>query len=424
MTRARAFSDAERFDRLRLFRSERVGPRSFARLIARFGSAAAALDALPGLPGAGAAAVATRDEIEAELEDIAAAGAELIFLGEPDYPALLARIHAPPPALTFRGRRECLRRSMVAIVGSRNASAAGLAFAEQIAREIGRAGHVVVSGLARGVDQRAHRATIESGTIAVFAGGLAEVYPSAHRDLLERILAEGGALSEMPFRWEARARDFPRRNRIVAGLSRAVVVVEAARRSGSLITAAFAADEGREIFAVPGSPLDPRAEGPNDLLRQGASLCARAQDVIEALERDDAAACEPASSPLRLGERREADASLWDELDDLQGDVLPDFLADRTPERRDAQDVARPAATPQNAPARPEAGRGAAREEARGDVAARVLGLLGLAPVSADELVRAADAPAREVRAILFRLELEGRLERHGADRVSLRAEP
>ena len=279
--------DGERFDWLRLLRCENIGPRTFQCLLDRHGSAGAALAALPALIASGKPGrpirIATIEEIEREIEATHRAGGRFIGIGEPDYPALLRRTASAPPLIAVRGNISSLRRSKIAIVGARNASAAGLAFTAQLARGIARAGHVIVSGLARGIDARAHQATIETGTIAVLAGGLGNIYPAEHEALLEQILEHGAAISEMPFGWEARGRDFPRRNRIVAGLCRAIVVVEAARRSGSLITAKFAAEAGREIFAVPGSPLDPRAEGANDLLRDGATFCTKAEDVTSAL---------------------------------------------------------------------------------------------------------------------------------------------
>ncbi|MGH6783414.1 MAG: DNA-processing protein DprA, partial [Sphingomicrobium sp.] len=279
--------DGERFDWLRLLRCENIGPRTFGVLLNRHGSARAALAALPALIASGKPGrpirIATSEETELEIEAARRFGARFIGICEPDYPALLRATASAPPLIAARGNLSSLRRSKIAIVGARNASAAGLAFTSQLARGIARAGHVIVSGLARGIDARAHQAAIETGTIAVLAGGLGNIYPAEHEALLERLLEQGAAISEMPFAWEARGRDFPRRNRIVAGLCRAVVVVEAARRSGSLITAKFAAEEGREVFAVPGSPLDPRAEGANDLLRDGATFCTRAEDVIEAL---------------------------------------------------------------------------------------------------------------------------------------------
>jgi DNA processing protein len=420
----RPLGEAERFDWLRLLRCDNIGPRSFIALLRRYGSARAALEALPALAASGKAgrpiAIPPASAIEAELAKLQGCGAVLIGLYEPDYPALLRQIHAPPPLLAVRGDLACLRRSKVAVVGSRNASAAGLAFTEQISRGLARGGHVIVSGLARGIDARAHQAALETGTIAVLAGGLGNIYPADHEGLLERLIAHGAAISEMPFGWEARGRDFPRRNRIVAGLSRGVVVIEAARRSGSLITAGFAADQGREIFAVPGSPLDPRAEGANDLLRDGATFCTRAEDVLEALARQKLAPEEGFGLAEPDLAARPA-MPFWDELDlpEFDGAFVQPRIADEATgaDEVDAADENDPAAG--NFPPRREATLPPSRET----VAARVIELLGPTPVSVDEIVRASQAPAREVRTILFELELElelaGRLERHGADLVS-----
>jgi len=211
-------------------------------------------------------------------------GVRLVASCDSDYPPLLREIEDAPPLLALRGDAAALKRSCVAIVGARNASSAGLAFAQQLARALLREDYAIVSGLARGVDAAAHRASLGAGAVAVLAGGHARPYPSENVELLAQIVDAGGAaISEMPLDWEPRGRDFPRRNRLVSGVSRGVVVVEAARRSGSLITARFAAEQGREVLAVPGSPLDPRAEGTNDLLREGATLCAGAEDVTRAL---------------------------------------------------------------------------------------------------------------------------------------------
>jgi DNA processing protein len=407
-------SEAERFDWLRLLRCDNIGPRSFHALVGRYGNAGAALKALPALIANGRAGrpvrIATIDETEQELEALHKCGGVLIGLDEPDYPPLLKRTNAAPPLIAAKGNLASLRRSKVAIVGSRNASAAGLAFTGLISRGIGRGGHVIVSGLARGVDARAHQAAIETGTIAVLAGGLGRIYPAIHEDLLELIFEHGAAISEMPFHWEARGRDFPRRNRIVAGLSRAIVVVEAARRSGSLITAGFAADYGREIFAVPGSPLDPRSEGPNDLLQDGASFCRKAEDVLNALARQDPGdpTMDSAGSGFSDPPRGEGfHEPLWDEL------VLPELDL-----KAPAQDVRMSAdqfvlqADPDEGPAR--------SERTRAELVESITSLLGPTPVCADELVRASAAPVGEVRTILLELELAGRLERHGGDLVSL----
>ncbi|VTZ49954.1 DNA-protecting protein DprA [Methylocella tundrae] len=413
----RPLTDAERFDWLRLFRSENIGPRSFVSLLRRYGGAGAALEALPELIASGKAgrpiSIASASDIEAELEQLDRHGVALIGLCEPAYPALLRQTHSPPPLIAARGDLACLKRSKIAVVGSRNASAAGLAFAEQISRGVARAGHVIVSGLARGIDARAHQAALETGTIAVLAGGLGNIYPAEHAGLLERLVEHGAAISEMPFHWEARGRDFPRRNRIVAGLSRGIIVVEAARRSGSLITASFAAEEGREIFAAPGSPLDPRAEGANDLLRNGATFCTRAEDVLDALARQDLSPDMPGfgfSEP----EAGRPYAPFWDELD------LPEFdgALVRTMELTleidafalDESDLGRD---------KPAGVVDSPAPLTRDAILARVIELLGPAPVSVDELVRASKAPARDVRTILFELELGGRIERHGGDLVS-----
>jgi DNA processing protein len=280
-------TDEQRLDWLRLIRSERIGPRTFRALVNQYGGARAALDALPEIArrsGRSALRVASRAEAEREIETLTRLGGRLVAQGEPDYPRPLRAIDTAPPLLAIQGAAEVLHRPTIAIVGSRNASAAGGAFAERLAAELGRAGYVVVSGLARGIDARSHRAALATGTVAVLAGGLARVYPTENVPLVEAIVAAGGAVAaEMPVAWEARGRDFPRRNRIVSGLSYGVIVIEAAHKSGSLITARFALEQGREVFAVPGSPLDPRAHGTNELIRGGATLCASAEHVIEVL---------------------------------------------------------------------------------------------------------------------------------------------
>ncbi len=219
-------------------------------------------------------------------------------------PRLLRQINSAPPVLSLRGREEALQQPAVAIVGSRNASAAGLTFAERLARGIGQAGYVVVSGLARGIDQRVHVASLETGAVGVLAGGHARPYPNEAIPLIERMVEHGAVISEMPIEWEPRGRDFPRRNRIVSGLALGTVVVEAARGSGSLITARFALDQNRQVFAAPGSPLDPRAEGTNDLLKQGATIC-----TSRRRRRDGARAVEAGRPVRRAGRRRRSRAS-------------------------------------------------------------------------------------------------------------------
>ncbi|SFK56200.1 DNA-processing protein DprA [Methylocapsa palsarum] len=416
-------SEAERFNWLRLLRCDNIGPRTFHALVARYGSAGAALEALPGLIASGKAGrpirIAAMDDIELELEALRKCGAVLIGLDEPDYPPLLRRTDAAPPLIAVRGNLESLRRSKVAVVGSRNASVAGLAFTGLVCRGIARGGHVIVSGLARGVDARAHQSAIETGTIAVLAGGLGRVYPAIHEELLELIYERGAAISEMPFNWEARGRDFPRRNRIVAGLSRAVVVVEAARRSGSLITAKFAADYGREIFAVPGSPLDPRAEGPNDLLQDGASFCRKAEDVLDALAGQNLSPDSPGSGFFESGGPDDTYEPLWDELEFTGLDANPKGGLFNDAHVTNAHVENLPDEIAEGPPAEPEE-IGAPGPRSRSELLACVTSLLGPTPICVDELVRASEAPARDVRAILLELELAGRLERHGGDLVSL----
>jgi DNA processing protein len=309
----------------------------------------------------------------------------------------LQAIDSAPPLIAVRGETKVLAKPMVAIVGSRNASAAGLTFTERLARTLGEAGYVVVSGLARGIDTRSHRGSLTTGTVAVLAGGHARVYPADNEPLLEKIVAEGGAaVSEMPIEWEPRGRDFPRRNRIVSGLSYGVVVVEAARKSGSLITARFALEQGREVFAVPGSPLDPRAEGTNDLIRQGATLCASAEHVIEAL----AARIGSEEPPTKTA--REPGFHPYDEIDELW-EELP---------------------LPGEPPAASENGRellfDEPADEAPKSPASALVTLLGPAPISPDDLARQSGLPIRAVHGILLELELAGKLVRHPGSGVSL----
>ncbi|WP_316202702.1 MULTISPECIES: DNA-processing protein DprA [unclassified Bradyrhizobium] len=361
-------SDTERRDRLRLIRSDNVGPRTFRSLLDHFGTARVALDRLPDLArrggAAGAGRICTVGEAEAELEACKRQGVELRAPGEDGYPPRLATCEDAPPLLAVRGARETLMRPMIAIVGSRNASAAGLKFAGQIAHELGQAGFVVISGLARGIDQAAHRASLGSGTVAVLAGGHDRIYPPEHVDLLGAIISgSGAAISEMPLGHEPRARDFPRRNRLISGASLGVVVVEAAHRSGSLITARMAGEQGREVFAVPGSPLDPRCAGTNDLIKQGAALVTEAADIIQAV------------GPIM---ERPLPFSLREPEEEL---FAPD------PESHDR---------------------------------AQITALLGPTPVSIDDLIRISGLSPAVLRMVLLELELAGRLERHGGGMVSL----
>ncbi|MGR3492091.1 MAG: DNA-processing protein DprA [Shimia sp.] len=278
--------EEERFARLRLLRSHRVGPVTYARLMEECGSASEALRVLPErAKSAGLARyeICPEGVVQSELRAGDRAGATLLLQGDPDYPAALAQIDQPPPALWVRGRVELLRKEGIALVGARNASSLGTRMARALATELGQAGRVVISGLARGVDAAAHSAALETGTIAALGGGVDVVYPSENATLMDRIADVGLLVSEQPIGLRPMARHFPSRNRLISGLSRAVVVVEAAAKSGTLITARYAIDQGREVLAVPGHPFDGRASGCLHLIRDGATLVRSAEDVLDAL---------------------------------------------------------------------------------------------------------------------------------------------
>ena len=395
-------SDRQRLDWLRLIRSESVGPRTFRSLMNRYGGAAAAIEALPDLAGQAGRTlrICSRAEAEREIDALHRRGGRFLALGEAAYPPALQAIETAPPLIAVLGRTDVLLRPCVAIVGSRNASAAGVKFTARLARDLGDSGFVVVSGLARGIDTAAHEASLGTGTVAVLAGGLDEVYPPQNIPLLQRLLAEGAAISEMPLSLAPRGRDFPRRNRLVSGLSLGTVVVEAARKSGSLITARFANEQGRLVFAVPGSPLDPRAEGGNHLIREGATLCAEAAHVIEALAPligTNGARLQPPPA-MHEGTGETQTQPLWDELD-LPG-IEPAPLG-RWPE---------PAAVTEDVAAPAEDGEGIRR---------RLLALLGAAPVSLDDLVRASGFSARDVSRTVLDLELDGAVRRHPGGMLS-----
>ncbi|MEO9132376.1 MAG: DNA-processing protein DprA [Sphingomonas sp.] len=358
-------SDEAAIARLRLIRTPKIGPVTYRHLIARFGDAAAAIAALPELAARGGGRtppVALRAVAERELAAVAKLKGRHLFVDDLDYPPLLAELDDAPPVLMLRGDGELMRRPVIAMVGARNASAAACRFARQLAVELGGEGVTIVSGLARGVDTAAHIGSIDAGTIGVIAGGIDIVYPPENAALQERIATEGLLIAEQPPGTEPRARHFPYRNRIIAGLAQGTVVVEAAPRSGSLITARLAGEMGREVMAVPGSPLDPRAQGCNGLIRDGATLIQSAADVLETIRPID-----------------------------------PRMV--RAPglgfERQPPEDV-------DNAERR------------------TVIELLGPVPVAIDELIRQAGFAPAIVQTVLLELELAGRLERHAGGRVSL----
>ncbi len=352
--------------RLRLLRSANIGPVTYAQLIARFGTPEAALEALPMLAARGggrAPVIADPGAVRCEIGAVERLGARHLFLDDPDYPPLLAELDSAPPALIVRGNLALVQRTPVAMVGARNASAAACRFARQLALGLGEAGATIVSGLARGIDTAAHIGSIGTGTVGVIASGIDIAFPPENAALQERVANEGLLVAEQPPGTEPLARFFPSRNRIIAGLALGTVVVEAAPRSGSLITARIAAEAGREVMAVPGSPLDPRAQGCNLLIREGATLVQSVDDILESIR------------PIDLRAVR-APAAGW------QG-----------PPPEDATDHER-------------------RE---------VTALLGPVPVSVDELIRQSGRAPAVVQTVLLELELAGRVERHAGARVSLR---
>jgi len=364
----RTLSDTERRDWLRLARAQNVGPVTFATLIARFHSATRALEELPRLARRGGAAsdlkIPTKADAERELETTAKLGARMVASIEPEFPSGLAALDAPPPVIAVLGNTPILLHELVAVVGARNASALGRKFAAELASGLGNAGLVVVSGMARGIDTAAHEGALASGTVAVLAGGVDDIYPPENARLYNEILEKGAIVSEMSTGHKPQAQHFPRRNRIISGLSRGVIVVEAAEGSGSLITARLALEQGREVFAVPGSPLDPRAKGTNRLLRDGATLVEGAEDVLDVLR------------PLLTDTFREPSRVFW------QGTVSSETSDDR--------------------------------------FRSVVVELLGAAPVSMDEIIRQSGAPASDVLGIIMELELAGRIHREPGGRICL----
>ena len=378
--------DAERLACLRLIRTENVGPVAFRELVNLCGGAEKALARLPDLARRGGrrqtVSIYPRDKAEAELAAARVLGAAPLFTIEPGYPAALVHAGVPPPMLYIKGRTELLGRHAIAIVGSRNASAAGRTMAGQLAAGLGAGGMVVVSGLARGIDGAAHEASLKTGTVAVLAGGIDHIYPPEHERLHAEIGAQGCLVSELPPGFKARGNDFPRRNRIISGLSLAVIVVEAATRAGSLITARRAAEQGREVFAVPGHPLDPRA----------------GNQPAPQERRDDRHVGADARRPGAAG------APPWRGVEECSSPEAGEF-----------------AAVAAGVPAAPDDG--TVDADTVDGAQAAILAALGTAPISIDALARATGMPMRAVQAVVLELTLAERVERHGAQLISLRAE-
>jgi len=381
----------ERLDWLQLARSEGVGPKTFYRLMHRFGSARKAFEALPKLSAEADGRQrrrCRREDAEAELDGLATIGAVLIAHGEPGYPALLAEIHDPPPLLTVRGRPEVLHGDTVAIIGARNASANGRLLAKRFAGDLAKdGGPAVVSGLARGIDTAAHEGAIEAGgaTVAVIASGVDVPYPAENTALMEMIDGQGAIISERPLGSAPQARHFPRRNRLISGLCRGVVVIEAAPKSGSLITARFAIEQNREVMAVPGSPLDARHRGTNQLLRDGAALVETADDIREAM-----------GATAVTKQRKKCDAIARHPI------RMP-------PDQRFIEPALKPLTATSSEP------------EPNGEtLIEKVCERLGTEPLLVDELIRQCHANSSDMQHALFELELDGRIERHPGNRVSL----
>ena len=378
VAKPRRLSERQRLAWLRLIRSDNVGASSFRQLISRFGSADAALEALPGLTRRGGATrplkITSVSEAERELELAERLGVRFIAVGESDYPKLLQQIDNPPPLIAVKGSTNVFEHPGIAIVGARAATANGMRFTRSLAHELGSAGLTIVSGLARGIDTAAHGGSLKTGTVAVFAGGLDRPYPPQNVRLADEIVTEGGALlSEMPLGWSPRAIDFPRRNRLVAGLSYGLVVVEAAQRSGSLISARMAGEQGRLVFAVPGSPIDKQSAGSNGLLKDGATLVTEADDVLRAISPLIDSPM-PAQSAPRRGALSDAEANFAD------GD----------------------------------------RAGIDDDDQSRVLESLSSVPTDIDEIVRHTQLSTAQVQLVLLELQLAGRIERHSGNAVSL----
>lgn len=362
-------SESDLLARVRLIRSQSIGPVTFRQLLSRFGSAEAALAAVPDLAARGRGrmpALCSEEQARREMARVEALGGRYLSVGQGLYPRLLAESDTAPPLLTALGDLSLLEKPSVAMVGARNASAAACRFARGLAHDLGREGVVVVSGLARGIDAAAHEGALATGTIGVIAGGLDVFYPPENEPLQRAVADKGLVLAEMPPGTEPRARHFPYRNRIIAGLCPATLVVEAAARSGSLITARLAAEMGREVLAVPGSPLDPRAQGCNGLIRDGATLVQNASEVMEALR--------PGLGGVRSGR------DLFSAMPDAGSSSEPD-----------------------------------------GTERARVEELLGPSPAPVDEIVRLSGLEPGAVQLVLLELDLAGRLDRHAGGKVSLR---
>ena len=369
-----SFSDKEKLAWLRLSRTENIGPITFYKLLERFGSAEEALKAIPDIARRGGRMGGLKafaiDLAEKELAQVEKAGAYLIARDEPEYPELLAQIEDAPPLIAVIGHISILSKPSLAVVGARNASLSGRKIAENFSRKVAATGYVIVSGLARGIDTAAHTASLDTGTVAVVAGGIDVIYPRENEKLYRQISEQGAVIAESPFGTEPIARHFPRRNRLISGLSLGVLIVEAAMKSGSLITARMAVEQNREVFAVPGSPMDPRSKGTNKFIQDGAHMATSADDILRELE------------SLRLRPMNDPPADPWKGAPNLFSQNLA--------------------------------------KEPDESLRIKILEMLSPTPVQMDEIIRAAEAPANEVLTVILELELAGRIERHPGNKVNL----
>lgn len=371
--RSTVLSSEEKINWIRLSRAEPVGPITFFELIQRYGGAGKALEVLPEITLKGShkkkLKIPSIEEAQQELEKHYKLKADLVAFSEPDYPEILRHIPDPPPLISLFGDRNVLQKQALAIVGARNASLNGRHFAEKLATELGACGYQIASGLARGIDTAAHQGALISGTIAVLAGGIDHIYPTENRGLYYKIAEQGLIVAESPFGTIPQASFFPRRNRIIAGLSLGVIIIEAAKQSGSLVTARFALEQGREVFAVPGSPMDPRSYGANMLIRQGATLIQNADDVLSVVEN---------LSKIKPGLKQQQ------KTQDFQGNSCSNRENDEK-------------------------------------IQQFLLDLLSITPIGVDEIIRECHFSTAEVMLALLELELAGRIQRHPGSQISLK---
>ena len=376
------FSEQERLERLQLLRSPRVGPITFRCLLKKFGSARKALLALPELAARGGAKIkikpSSRSQASAEMARVEKVRGVMIFWGEENYPQNLFVLNDAPPVITVLGQPQLLLKNSVSIVGTRNSSLGGLRLTAKIAKDCGDGGYVVVSGMARGIDTAANSAALEKGSVAVLAGGADHIYPYENRKLYHSLIDRGAVVSEMPIGFTPTGRHFPRRNRIIAGLTLGTIIIEAARKSGAMITARYALEQGREVFAVPGSPQDERSAGPNDLIRDGAYLVAEAGDVIAVLNRRK-------NLSERLKNRHEKQAEIYSNLDNIIAE------SENSQSENSQSEI---------------------KQKNEEQIREKIFQLINFEPTQIDDIIQLLNSNAPKVQSALLEMELAGRIVR------------